>query len=230
MSYKVAIHTQDKALAAQLSDGLVKHGFDVLRTSSKRKILDQVAAGRIHFAVLDGASAKEDVLRLCHELRRASPELHIVLAVDRAMRSVDVDGYITQPITMRKLLHRIRVLLTDDARNVIVVGDVQLDPRNRTVCCAGRVERLTPKEARLLRLLMERCGSVVSRKEIMNLVWDTEYLGDTRTVDVHIRWLRKKIEPAPSHPTHISTVRRQGYRFDVCWEAQEDEPAAEPAG
>jgi len=97
----------------------------------------------------------------------------------------------------------------------LAVGDLILDPTTRIVHCNGGESKLTPKECRLLGAFMENEGKVLSRKDLMKEVWDTDYMGDTRTLDVHIRYLRKKIEENPSDPSYILTVRGVGYRLEL---------------
>lgn len=93
------------------------------------------------------------------------------------------------------------------------VGELSLHMEDRTLFKNGRREKLTPKEARLLKAFMSNGGKVLTRKYLMKEVWETDYLGDTRTLDVHIRWLRQKIEDDPSRPRYLRTVRGVGYRF-----------------
>jgi DNA-binding response OmpR family regulator len=97
----------------------------------------------------------------------------------------------------------------------LAVGDLVLDPTTRLVHCNGAENKLTPKECRLLGAFMENGGKVLSREYLMKEVWDTDYMGDTRTLDVHIRYLRKKIEHDPSDPSYILTVRGVGYRLEL---------------
>jgi len=116
---------------------------------------------------------------------------------------------------MRKVLRRMKTLREALPHYLISVADVTLDPKDRVVRRNNLETHLTPKEARLLQLLMENAGSLVAREDIMKRVWDTEYTGDMRTIDVHVRWLRKKLEPDPSAPRYIRTVRGKGYRFET---------------
>jgi len=215
MSQKVLVFTQNKALAAFLADGLGKRDFDVVATGSRKKMCDMAGAGRPDFLLIDGQIDRPASLDFCGRLRELNRNAHIILVASTRQNSELIDACIVAPVTLRKVQNHIRALLRVDARSLIVCGEVELDSRNRVVRCAGREEQLTPKEVRLLRLLMERAGNIVTRAEIMKEVWDTEYLGDTRTVDVHIRWLRKKIEAVPSRPAHILTVRKRGYRFNT---------------
>lgn len=213
MSQKVLVYSQDKTLCTMLHEGLRKKGFDVTTTSNRKKVLDWINVERSDFLFVDGLQSPPEEVQFCAELRRLNADIHILLGIPKRQTVECADGCITAPITVRKVHHHIRALLQADARRLVVAGDVELDARNRIVRCNDHEAHLTPKEARLLHLLLDRAGAVVTRAEIMREVWDTEYLGDMRTVDVHIRWLRRKIESMSSQPTHILTVRGLGYQF-----------------
>jgi DNA-binding response OmpR family regulator len=115
------------------------------------------------------------------------------------------------PFTVDQLRQEIDRLIKPD--RFMRMGKFVLDTHNSGLLCAGVYHRLTPKIFNLLSLLMKNEGQIVNRKTIMQRVWDTDYMGDTRTLDVHMRWLREKIEDDPSHPRHLVTVRGIGYRF-----------------
>jgi len=214
MPAKVLILTQNRALSNSLQEGLRKKGFEVSVTGSRKRVLDSVAARRMDILIVDGLKAPQAELTFCLELRRLDGDVYILVGTPTKQSAAHVDACIAAPITIRKVQNRLRALLQDDARYIIVAGEVTLDTRHRIVRCQEREAHLTPKEARLLQLLLERAGTIVSRAEIMREVWDTEYLGDMRTMDVHIRWLRRKIEPMSSQPTYIRTIRGRGYLFD----------------
>ena len=108
-----------------------------------------------------------------------------------------------------------RAGLSERRQDPIEVGDMVLDPARRVVSCSDGQIKLTPKECRLLGALMSNGGKVLSREDLMREVWDTDYMGDTRTLDVHIRYLRRKIEKDPSDPSRIITIRGVGYRLEV---------------
>jgi DNA-binding response OmpR family regulator len=120
----------------------------------------------------------------------------------------------TPPFTSRKLLYRVRKLAENLTRPEIHVGVLSLDPDVRILRKGDEVIQLRPKEAALLALFMENAGRVLSRLEIMKEVWETDYVGDTRTLSVHVRWLRLKIEDDPGNPRWLRTVRGLGYRFE----------------
>jgi DNA-binding response OmpR family regulator len=121
----------------------------------------------------------------------------------------------TPPFTSRKLLYRIRKVTEHLAEREIRAGCLALDPRTRILRKHDQALHLRPKEAELLALFMRNPGRVLSRRELMKRVWETDYMGDTRTLSVHIRWVRQKIEEEPSSPRYLRTVRGVGYRFEV---------------
>ena len=139
--------------------------------------------------------------------------------IDRVVGlELGADDYVVKPFSVRELVARIRAIQrrgrTGTARRgPIVIDGLSLDPSARVVSKRGRDLELTAKEFDLLRFLMSRAGEVVGREEIMDEVWDPHWFGPTKTLDVHISWLRKKIEDDPSDPRYITTVRGVGFRF-----------------
>ncbi|NOZ29286.1 MAG: response regulator transcription factor [Chloroflexi bacterium] len=123
--------------------------------------------------------------------------------------------HLRKPFTSRKLIARVESTLEQHAPKVLQAGGLVLDPAVRMVQGARGKQKLTPKECDLLAVLMRRAGEVVTRQELMEAIWNTRYVGDTRTLEVHICWLRKKIEADPKKPQYIVTVRGQGYRLNA---------------
>jgi len=122
-----------------------------------------------------------------------------------------LDATLEIPVTSRKLLRAVRALLARP--RFLQAGNLSLDMKTRMVKVGGTTIQMPPKEFVLLKSLMMNAGSVLSRKTIMRAVWNTDFMEDTRTLDVHIHWVRKKIEEDPAHPTFIRTVRGVGYQF-----------------
>jgi two-component system alkaline phosphatase synthesis response regulator PhoP len=131
------------------------------------------------------------------------------------------DDYIVKPFSFRELLARVHAALrrrqldrgTESAHDRLVAGDLILDQTARKASRGGRPVDLTQREFDLLRTLMEHSGEALSRQDLLDEVWGVEWIGDVRTLDVHIRWLREKVEDDPSTPRYIQTVRGYGYRF-----------------
>jgi DNA-binding response OmpR family regulator len=154
--------------------------------------------------------------RLCRALGRRLPGVQRLLIVERgAGANVPCEQRLVRPFTGRKLRDSLLKLLEASAPNILRAGEVQLDLVSRVVNSARGRQHLTPKQCNLLAWLMQHPNQVISRKDLMQRVWHTVYLGDTRTLDVHIRWLREKIEPDPTSPAILRTRRGVGYMMSV---------------
>lgn len=161
--------------------------------------------------IIDFLALHSDAPALCRTLQETCHVPIIAIASQRH----DISA-VTHWVTPPQLPTHAVIVAADvlHAAPVVRAGSIVLDVRARTVTDAdGRCHHLRPKERDLLRVLMHNAGSVVSRAAIMAEVWETEYTADTRTLDVHIRWLREKVEVDPSRPQYIQTVRGRGYRF-----------------
>lgn len=175
--------------------------------------------------VLDIMLPGMDGLETCRRLRQESTVPIIMLTargqeIDRVLGlEMGADDYLAKPFSFRELLARIRAtfrrMAFEEAPKAtqIEIGDVLLEIGAHKVYKKDQELTLTQKEYDLLHTLMSRAGRVVSRAELLDLVWGVEWLGDTRTLDVHIRWVREKIEENPSQPRYVQTVRGVGYRF-----------------
>jgi DNA-binding response OmpR family regulator len=119
------------------------------------------------------------------------------------------------PFTIRKLLNRIVPLLPGEGQKLLKAGPIHLDLERKQVRCQGRESRLTPRLARILEVLIQSPGVVLERERLFREVWNTEYTGDTRTLDVHISWLRQALEEDPRNPQFLKTIRGVGYRLDI---------------
>jgi len=177
--------------------------------------------------VLDIMLPGIDGWETCRRLRQESTVPIIMLTargqeIDRVLGlEIGADDYLAKPFSFRELLARIRATFRRMAfeetpkTTQIQIGDVRLDVGAHRVYKKDRELTLTQKEYDLLHTLMSHAGQVVSRSELLDHVWDVEWMGDTRTLDVHIRWVREKVEEDPSQPRYIQTVRGVGYRFAV---------------
>ena len=198
---------------------IIKEGLEVRVVNTGRSALSVSAEFQPHLVIFDGASMRSTGVRSCRRLRQQLSETPILLTLgagDPQDPAAEADIYLSMPFTARKLLNRVRALLpADEAEEQIVrCGKLTLFLGKRSVDVAGEGEqRLTPKQARLLEEFMRHPNVVVSRLQLMQNVWETEYVGDTRTLDVHIRWVREIIEEEPGKPQLLQTVRGKGYIY-----------------
>lgn len=171
--------------------------------------------------IFNASTMRSSGTRSCRSLRRATvdvPIIHIRAEKEPEQASAEADVYLERPFTARKLLNRVKVLLPVDysREEVIRCGGITFYRTKRSVDVVDKGEsRLTPKLARLLEEFVRHPNEIVSRRQLMQNVWKTDYIGDTRTLDVHIRWIREAIEQDPANPQLLHTVRGEGYRF-VC--------------
>jgi DNA-binding response OmpR family regulator len=184
-----------------------------------KEALDRVVKEEHDLVVVDAASMRTSGTRICSKLRERLNGKPIMLISDPE-RQVDDEAncaneVLTLPFTARKLVNRIGPLLPGEGSRTQKAGGIILDLERKQVRAQGQKETLTPRLVRLLKMLMDNKGEVVEREELFKKVWRTDYTGDTRTLDVHISWLRQAIEKDPRKPKHLKTIRGVGYRLDV---------------
>ncbi len=182
------------------------------------------AAALSHFSefkpdliVINAASLRSNGRRICLDFRQKHKEIPILLILNPEQSAGDdvcANTVLVLPFTQRKLINRIMPLLPGDGENLTHLGSIQLDLERKMVRCQGREARLTPRLTQLLHILMQHAGEVVERENLFRETWKTEYIGDTRTLDVHISWLRQAIEADPRKPKFLKTIRGVGYRLD----------------
>lgn len=223
---KVLLVEDEEGLADALEYQLTREGYEVSRASDGTVALDRFRTGGADLVLLDlmlpGMSG-EDV---CKEIRRTSEVPIIMLTardqdVDKIVGlELGADDYVTKPFNTRELVARIRAVLRRGARrpageetSVLEGGGVRLDSERFEVTVDGEAVHLPRKEFELLELLMENAGRVLTRDTLIDRIWGPDYFGDTRTLDVHIKRLRAKIEPDPHEPKHLTTIRGLGYKF-----------------
>ena len=197
---------------------LRKKGFVVESVSNGSEAVARLAANvNPDVMVVNAASLRTSGKRICQSLRDKAPKIPILLIIDpdRELEKVDSDVVLSLPFTAQKLVNRIRHLLPGDGNDNIHAGPVRLDIEKRIVRSVGKQTRLTPRLMRLLKTLIDHQGEVVERKALFSQVWETDYTDDTRTLDVHISWLRRAIEVDPQDPKLLKTIRGVGYRLDV---------------
>ena len=210
------------AISEPLAESLEREGFaaDVAGTLE----LARAALGRERpdLILLDVMLPDGDGRDLAREIRRDSDVPIVMLTaraeeVDRVLGlELGADDYVVKPFSTRELAARIRAILRrgrTERRGPIEIGDLRLEPGSRTLTKDGHGVELAAREFDLLHMLMANAGEVVRREQIMDEVWDPHWFGSTKTLDVHISWLRKKIEDDPSDPRYITTIRGVGFRF-----------------
>lgn len=198
--------------------GLRKKGFLVEIVPSGKAALERIGLAGADMVVINAASLRTSSTRTCQLIREQAgslPVLMISSAQQRKSKEPCADLVLTLPFTLRKLVNRIAPLLPVEEQNFIQVGPIQFDPESRRVRCEDRDTLLTPRLARLLQLLIDNQGKVVERGFLFSQVWNTTYIEDTRTLDVHVSWLRQAIEADPRKPRYIRTIRGVGYRLNV---------------
>jgi DNA-binding response OmpR family regulator len=206
-------HAEIPSFAADLQ----KKGFDVETAQNGSQAIARLKEISPSLSVVNAASLRSTGLRICQALRAKEPKLPVVLIVGQE-NHIDkdaADAILVLPFTVQKLVNRIKPLLPGDGKNVMHVGPVRLDLEQRRVRSLNKSTRLTPRLVALLQMLMEHHGEVVERDALFKKVWETNYTGDTRTLDVHISWLRRAIELDPERPRFLKTIRGVGYRLDL---------------
>lgn len=201
-----------------LTPALSGQGYNVVTARTRRDALAKVQEARPAVVVLDSRSLRFSCSRFCKALRDAGLEISVLVLLpqgEKIDRSVGARAYLRYPFSAKKLVNRVSRLLPASDDDVLQVGDVILNVKQRCVIQGDRESHLTPKQARLLEVFMRHPGEILTRAFLMKQVWDTDYLGDTRTLDVHVHWVRKAVEEDPRSPFYLRTIRQVGYRFEV---------------
>ncbi len=200
------------------SASLREKGFTAESYSSGSEAMKCIDAGYSpDVVVINAATLRSTGKRICQAMHEKVSTLPIVLILDpdHSIETTDAEAIITLPFTVQKLINRISHLLPGDSKDSLHAGPIRLDVEKKIVSYKGKRTRLTPRLMRLLRILMEHRGEVVERKSLFSQVWETDYTDDTRTLDVHISWLRRAIELDHKKPVHLKTVRGIGYQLDA---------------
>ena len=215
---------EDEAgIAEPLVYQLEKAGYSVVWAPDGRQGLQSFETDGADLVLLDlmlpGTSGED----ICRQIRRTSEVPVIMLTakdeeVDKIVGlEIGADDYVTKPFSTRELLARIKAVLRrrvgEASGEALIGGDIRLDPERYEVTVRGEPIHLPKKEFDLLELLLENAGRVVTRETLIDRVWGSDYFGDMRTLDVHIKRLRGKCEPDPRNPRHLLTVRGVGYKF-----------------
>ena len=218
----------EENLLAAIRYNLEREGYRVLSATDGEQGLRAAAREDPDLLVLDVMLPVLDGFEVCRIVRRDSDvPILFLTAKDQEMDRVvglelGADDYVVKPFSMRELLARVRAMLRRPRASAgqpqperIVAGDLELDLSSHTLKRNGEPVELKPRAFELLALLMSNRGRVFTRDQILERLWGIDFIGDARTVDVHVRWIREKIEGDSGKPTRVVTIRGVGYRFDA---------------
>lgn len=224
----VLVVEDEESFIEALQVGLKREGFRVEVARDGKQALDLFDLVRPDLVLLDVMLPKVSGIDVCRQLRKRS-QVPIIMVTAKAAEidtvvglEVGADDYITKPYRLRELVARMRAVLRrapldragDLTEDALVVGDVQLDPDQHEVLIRGERVALPLKEFELLHILLANAGRVLPRETLIDRVWGNDYVGDTKTLDVHIKRLRAKIEDDPGTPQKIVTIRGLGYKYE----------------
>lgn len=227
----VLVVEDEDSFVEALAIGLKREGFRVKVARDGAEALDVFDAVQPDLVLLDVMLPRISGVDVCRELRRRS-QVPIIMVTAKGGEidtvvglEVGADDYVTKPYRLRELVARMRAVLrrrsvdtttaSASAGEALAVGDVSLDPERHEVVVRGEAVQLPLKEFELLELLLANAGRVLPRDTLIDRVWGTDYVGDTKTLDVHVKRLRAKVEEDPSAPTRIVTIRGLGYKYEV---------------
>jgi two-component system alkaline phosphatase synthesis response regulator PhoP len=229
MSRRLLLVEDEPGLIMTLTDRLLAVGYEVESVTDAPKGLEQASSGNYDAILLDVMLPGGNGFDVCRTLRQRGVQTPILMltakgqVVDRVVGlKLGADDYLVKPFEMAELLARVEALLRRSSTAAAAAafsgdafrfGDISVDFRRAEVTKAGQPLELSAREFKLLRYFVEHRGAALSRDELLNEVWGYNAMPSTRTVDVHVAWLRQKLEDNPRHPQYIITVHGLGYKF-----------------
>ncbi|OYO24433.1 DNA-binding response regulator [Enemella dayhoffiae] len=222
---RVLVVEDEESYREALAYMLRKEGFDVIEASNGQQGLEEFDRNGADIVLLDLMMPGLPGTEVCRQLRlRGTVPVIMVTARDAEVDKVvglelGADDYVTKPFSHRELVARIRAVLrrgqdVELVPDVVESGGVRMDVERHTVSVNGEPVRLALKEFELLEMLLRNAGRVMTRGQLIDRIWGADYVGDTKTLDVHVKRLRSKIEPDPAQPKYLVTVRGLGYKFE----------------
>ena len=225
---RILIVEDEPDMVLGLKDNFEFEGYEVLTASDGQAGLDRARAQKPDLVVLDIMLPKLSGLEVCKTLRGEGFTAPIIMLTARGQEidkvvglELGADDYVTKPYSSRELLARIKAVLRRLAEpeemlpTTLEAGPVRMDVERHVVTVGGTQVSFPLKEFELLEMLLRNTGRVLTRVQLIDRVWGSDYVGDTKTLDVHIKRLRAKVEADPANPTHILTVRGLGYKFEA---------------
>lgn len=223
---KVLVVDDEMPIVETVAYNLRKEGYQTLTAGNAEQCIEIARSEKPDLIILDVMLPSASGFDVCRMLRKQSsvPIVMLTARVEETDRVVGLelgaDDYITKPFSMRELMARVKTILRRSAsnepaasRDPVEVGDLRIDPSRYEVTVGGKRVDLSPREFELLRFLASNVDRVFTRQTLLDQVWGADAYVEDRTVDVHIRWLREKVEDNPSHPQKLLTVRGVGYKF-----------------
>lgn len=198
--------------------GLTKKGYLVESVPNGAAALTHLETSNPALVVIDASSMRTNGKRICQSLHQQKNGLPVILVLDKDSDrndNYDANALLFLPFTMQKLVNRVKHLLPIQDTGGLRIGPLMLDVEQHRAILKDKQIQLTPRLVVLLKILMEHPGEVINREDMFRKAWETDYTGDTRSLDVHMSWLRQALEENPRHPEYIKTIRGVGYRLDI---------------